>query len=346
MKKTISLLSVAASVILLTACNSQPKPDMSVKWETLEYKPQLEACSDIDKKYLKSYSFMQLLEELGEREGLNFIFTPSSEDVFVQNISFRSWSDALFWLDQQKEYNVKVYGYASKNVVKTVEIKKITPSFFDMQNDSQITKTKNGLVRSKIGRIKISSDEIADSLIDFTDDYDFSNKYLTTERFLNDFYYAHQDSSKTPLFFKYDKKSKSIILTSQPEQVFMTPYKMRIFKNFLDVNSITYIESKDKKRLVIDDNYLLWKKSQDYLKQINKYSNNVYGVKTDEGYYEIADGKYPATPLAIELITWTPYGEREYNVYYGNESRKIVTSDRDFVFFTKDTHKKFTVRTY
>jgi len=341
MKKT--LYGALALGIFLSGCNQiQPTP---ITWENLIYKPQLEACTEIDSKFLKSYSYMQIIKELAARESTNITFTPTSDDIFIENKTFFDWNEALFWLDEQKDYSVKVYGYATKDEIKTIEIKKITPDFFDMFCETKIIKTIDGTIAPLIGELKITDDDIFESMQKFTSSYDFSNRYLTLQRFLNDFYYWHLEKEDRYIYFDYDKKRRTLYVSSSAKQVYMTPYKMRVFRNYLDVNDIYYINSQNRDKLYIRDNFLLWKKSQDYLATLNKHQNNIYGVKTDNGYYEISDAKYPAEPLAIEFLTWTPYGEREYNVYYGTESRKIITKDRDFVFFSS-TNKKFIVRTY
>ena len=346
MQKSI-LFSLAAIAVLFNGCAETKKPT-PVKWETLNYvyKPQLEACSNIEDKYLKSYSFMQVLTELGEKEGVRFTFTPSSVDVFVENVSFQSWSDALFWLDKKQDYSVNIYGYAQKNIVKTIDISKITPSFFSMVCESKIKKDANTGARPLIGSLKIADDKIREASQEFSNHVKFSDKYLTLERYLNDFYYFFKQTRGKNIYYDYDAKSKTVILSSSPHHIVMTPYKMAVYKNYLSAVKIDYDNHESNKAISINDNFLLWKKAMKYLSSVNKYNDNIYGVKTDEGYYEIADGKYPAYPLAVELITWTPTGEREYNVYYNGESRKVITKERNFVFFTKDSHKKFIVRTF
>lgn len=345
MIKKIIQVGIVAGVIILSGCAKKAPEPKKVLWETMEYKPKLEACSDIDKKYLKSYSFMQLVSELGSKEGVEFTFTPNSDDLFIDELAFRSWSDALFWLDQQKQYKVQVFGYATKNVIKTIEISKISPNFFEMVAESKIKRNSNGLVYSEVGRLR-PSDEVIAYLQSFIDSYNMKNKYLTVERFFNDFYYYFLDATGKALFFEYEPKSKSLIISTTPKTTYLTPYKMRIFTNYLNANNIAYSESDSHDQVFIDDNFLLWKKAQIYLASLKRYKNHIYGIKTDEGYYEIADSTYPAKPLAVELITWTPYGEREYNIYYNGKSHKVITKERDFSFFSQDTHKKFTIRTY
>jgi len=342
--KILSISAISIIAMMIGGCNATAPKPIKHNWESLSYKPQMESCSDIDKKFLKSYSFMQILQELAERDNMRFSFTPSSQDLRVEKISFLTWEDALFWLEQQNGYSVRIDGYASSQKIKTIDIKKIAPSPFELIVDAKAGLDKNDNFSIDYGRVSTDK-EVAGHLKNFAEDYKFEYS-STLSKFLNDFYYYYLDEENRDIFFNFDEKSKTLQVKSYPSYIAMTPYKMRIFKNYLDTNNIFFVEVEKDRAIYIKDNFILWKKAMLYLVELNKYHNQVYGVKTPDGYYEISDGKYPATPLAIELITWTPYGEREYNVYYDKKSRKIITKDRNFVFFSEDTNRKFIIRTY